>query len=111
MLKELAGGSLVESELADEECGLLSDLRVTMLHERRGDSNEICVDHLISGFLMVNQLIKSLESISALSRLKVVYKKYVFELFNSTIEDSDSDLVRLYIVCLEGFLKVGVSRS
>lgn len=64
------------------------------MSEEAGDNgDEITVNHLVGSFLMMNQLIKGFQGISAFERFQIGLKKNFLELLNRSIEDSDSDLI------------------
>jgi len=87
-------GPVVESKLADKQGCLLPNLAVLVAHQCGGDGNNVVVDHLVGGFLVVDELVQRLEGISALGSLETFLEENLLELFNGPVEDSTSDLVR-----------------
>lgn len=87
----------MSGEGSDKKGGLLSYLPMSVLHESRSDSDKITINHLISRFLMVDQLIKRLECISAFASLKILLEEHLLELLDSPVEDGHRDLVWLDI--------------
>ena len=95
ILHHMLTWSIVSCKWTDKKSSLLSNLFISMSHESRSDSNEIIFNHLISRFLMVNQLIQSFQSISAFWSFKVLLKKNLLEFHDGSIKYCNCDLVWL----------------
>lgn len=98
----------MQSEARDQQSSLLAHFWVSVLHQSRSDRDKVLVDHLVSRFLIVNELIQSFERITALGCLKVLLLEDLLELLKSPVEYSDGDLVGNYLRG-ERFLKVRVA--